>query len=398
MLSEAEASVIDCAFEGDRMELSSGVGRVLGDVEESEWFEWMRRELVAGGLDPPSEEVAVSFAGHALRLRDRIRILNRHVPRSLERRLIESAIIYQCWRLNKRLYATAKWPGANCAKSLVLVDAVEYIRPIGIEWGHHLIRARDDFQYIITVPSGFPRERRLATQVICNTLSRSLGLTSPGTAIVSIGAEFLKGHADDSRGGREHQPRRGSELCTGFRHVESSPWDNSTQENRMGAQRNMRQMFGSLVVDIWTVNVLPRQWSSAINEVTGKMISIPVDNNGGLAGGDWLRFLDSEIGSLAAPQAIAAKLRRWEQLDPWISRAISLDWKQLWDIAFQMPPEWYGRDKEILAKVLEKLGTRAWELPRALHHFVRTGYFPGLTMPPSRADTAGGGEVASVTE
>jgi len=349
------------------VESSREVGRALVEVEISEWFDWARRELVAGGLDLPSEEALVAFTGHALRLRDRIKVLYRHVPLSLEKRLIQSAIVYQSWGLNRKMSAQAKWPGANRAQSLIAVDAIGYISPVGPEWGCHLIRGRDGFQYIVTVPSGFPCEKVLASQVICNSLARSFGLAVPRVAIISIDAGLRKDAHD-------------------------TPSYAPTQDKRRMTPRNIRQQLGSLVFDIWTMSLLPRQWLSGFNEATGKVDSILVDNNGGLAGGDWIRFLASEIKSLVAPQASAANVRRWEQLDPWISRAIGLDLNPLWEIAFQMPPEWYGCDRQILASVLGKLATRGWELSRAAHHFVEMGYFPGLKMPPSRVGAKAGDE------
>jgi hypothetical protein len=376
---------------GAQVESSREVGRALVEVEISEWFDWARRELVAGGLDLPSEEALVAFTGHALRLRDRIKVLYRHVPLSLEKRLIQSAIVYQSWGLNRKMSAQAKWPGANRAQSLIAVDAIGYISPVGPEWGCHLIRGRDGFQYIVTVPSGFPCEKVLASQVICNSLARSFGLAVPRVAIISIDAGLRK-DAHDSRPGRAHQTRRGTELCAGFRYGDSTPSYAPTQDKRRMTPRNIRQQLGSLVFDIWTMSLLPRQWLSGFNEATGKVDSILVDNNGGLAGGDWIRFLASEIKSLVAPQASAANVRRWEQLDPWISRAIGLDLNPLWEIAFQMPPEWYGCDRQILASVLGKLATRGWELSRAAHHFVEMGYFPGLKMPPSRVGAKAGDE------
>jgi hypothetical protein len=377
------------------MKLSRDVRQSSVEVEISEWFDWARRELVAGGLGLSTEETLVAFTGRALILRDRIRVLYRHIPPSLERRLIQSAIIYQSWKLNRETCAQAEWPGANRTESLVVVDAREYSGPVGPEWGSHLIRGQDGFQYIITVPSGFRRDTLLATQMICNTLARSFGLVVPRAAIVSVESGLLKG-AHDSRPGRQHLARRGLQLCAGFRYVDGRPSDDPTQHKRTLTPRDRRQFLGSLVFDIWTMNLLPREWLSAFDEATGGVASILVDNSGGLAGGDWARFRASDFTSLPAPQATAAKVKNWKQLDPWISRAIGLDLNPLWNTAFEMPPEWYGCNKEDLASVLGKLGSRAWDLPRAVHYFIQMGYFPDLKMPPLRADGTADGEVASV--
>jgi hypothetical protein len=82
---------------GIEMMFPGGIERALGIVEVSEWFDWMKREIPRGGIDLPDEETATYFCAQALQLRDRARDLSRYVPISLENRLIESAIIYQCW-------------------------------------------------------------------------------------------------------------------------------------------------------------------------------------------------------------------------------------------------------------------------------------------------------------
>lgn len=315
----------------------------------------------------------------------------------LKRVLLSPQSFIKGWGWNRETYAQAKWPGKNRAKSLFVVDAMQYISPISPEWGRHLIRARDDFQYIVTVPSGFASETLLATQVVCNGLARSFGLAVPEVAIVSVCAKLLNG-LNDSRPGRAHRTRRGSELCVGFRYVDSMPLSDPSQRTRTLTPRSTRQLLGWLVFDIWTMNLVPREWVLAMNETTGKTDSILVENNGGLAGGDWALFLASDRESLPAPQSIATRVRKWEQVHRWITRAGGLDLNPLWDTAFQMPLEWYGCKKADLADVLKKLGSRKWDLPMGLHHFVRRGYCPNLELPPSRVPTAVGGEVASVTK
>ena len=128
---------------------SGDIGCTLEEVEISEWFDWMRTNMAGGGIDLPCEEVAVSFAGHALRLRDRIRQVYHHLPSSLEDRLIGSAIVYQCWKLQQDSQLSARWPGAGRVGPLLAVEAKRYIRQIGGQWGYHLVEARDEFQFVL---------------------------------------------------------------------------------------------------------------------------------------------------------------------------------------------------------------------------------------------------------
>jgi hypothetical protein len=362
------------------MMFPGGIERALGIAEISEWFDWMRREIPSGGIALPHEETAAAFAGHALRLRDRIRSVYHHLPISLEKRLIESALVYQCWELQKDVYSTAKWPEACRVNTLITVEAERYLRPVGTVWGYHLVVGRDGFQYLITLPSGSEYETLPATQVICNRLARLIGLIVHDVAIVSVERKFLPGH--DARPGRAHHaPRRGPELCVGFRLLE--PWhsDRSGREEPVPAdQRNRRHLIGALVFDVWTLNLSPRQWITGFNQGTGRNESTLVSDAGGLAGGDWARYTGSTFESLPAVQAMAAKVKRWEQVSPWIQKMAEVDLNPMWELSAQMPPQWYGECLRSLSHVLDQVGRRQWDIARALHHFMKVGYLPSMRM------------------
>jgi hypothetical protein len=359
-----------------------GVSRALGIAEASEWFDWMRREIPTGGIALPNEEASVAFAGHALRLRSRIRDVYRHLPISLEDRFLRSAIVYQCWELQRHLYANAKWPEAVRVGSLLNVKASRYISPVGPCWGYHLVEGCDGFRYAVTVPTGFSSETIPATEIICNRLARLVGLAVPDVAVVLLDTKLLGSR--DTRGGRPHrEPGLAPELCAGFRCQDRRQPGGAFREGSLPpGQRNKRQLRGALVLDTWTLNLLPREWSADLNEATGRNECTLAGGAGGLAGGDWLQFLGSTHESLPAAQAIAATVRRWEQIGPWVNKMANADLNPMWEIAFQMPPLWYGGCRRTLSHVLDKLGRRQWELGRAMHHFIRVGYLPSLKMQP----------------
>jgi hypothetical protein len=73
------------------------------EVELSEWFDWMRREIKQGGIDLPTEETSVLFAARAMQLSSRLRGIYRHIHNPLEHKLVQSVIVFQCWELQKQL-------------------------------------------------------------------------------------------------------------------------------------------------------------------------------------------------------------------------------------------------------------------------------------------------------
>jgi hypothetical protein len=368
------------------MMFPGGIERALGMAEVSEWFDWMRREIPSGAVILPDEETAAAFAAHALRLRDRIRQMHRHLPITLENRLLESAIVYQCWDLQRRLYAKTKWPGAAPrVATLSRVEASRYIGPVGPRWGYHLVEARDGLQYTVTVPTGFDTETIPATEIICNRLARLVGLTVRDVAAVLIDRKLLGG--GDMRGGRAHrEPGRAPQFCAGFLYPKQHQPGKPSREGLFPpGQRSRRSLIGAMVLDTWTLNLLPREWSTDLNDATGRSECTLASNAGGLAGGDWLRFIGSTHESLPAVQAVATTVRRWEQIDPGVQKIACANLNPIWELAFQMPPSWYGNCRRTLSHVLDKLGSRQWDLGRAMHHFISVGYFPSFKKPPWNA-------------
>jgi len=362
------------------MMFPGGMERALEVTEVSEQFDWMRRQISLGGIALPHEETAVCIAAHALRLTDRVRGVYRHLPISLEKRLIESVIVYQCWELHKRQYASAE-NLARGAGTLATVEAARYIRPVGNAWGYHLVEGADRLQYVVTVPTGFRDETTPASEVICNRLLRLLGLTVPDVRVVVVNGTLLKRNSD-TRPGRSHgNGRRAPELCAGFRQDTPSPSFTSEDERRPLTGRNVRDLIGALVFDIWTLNTCSRQWTAKYSEITGRVECTLVGNSGGFHGGDWSKFQCSAYQSLSAPQAAASRVKGWSQLDPWLRKAFVLDLNSIWELAFQMPEAWYGGCRPALANLMEKLGKRQWDLSRAVLHFLQVGYFPSLKKP-----------------
>jgi hypothetical protein len=370
------------------MMFPGGIKRALGIAEISEWFEWMRREIPKGGLALPPEETAALFAGHALLVRDRIKnIYLHHLPPPLEQRFIESALVYQCWRLARHVYATAKWPEARRAGALVTIDAERYIRPVGDGWGRHLVEGRDGLRYVVIVPTGHQSETKPATEVICNRLSRLLGLSVPDAAVVVVSARLLS-LSRDTRPGLGPVPavKATPKLCAGFRYGDSSPSDILPLRDQHLSARNLRQLVGSMTLDIWTLNLAERKWSSTFSQVTSRD-ELTLEGGGGcLSGGDWHRFLGAFATSEPAPQAIALDVRRWDRIRPWLRRIAEVNMNPIWELVFQMPPEWYGGRRRLVMEVLDKLESRRFGLRNTVHGLVRTGYFPAMRMPAARVE------------
>jgi hypothetical protein len=56
----------------------------------------------------------------------------------------------------------------------------------------------------------------------------------------------------------------------------------------------------------------------------------------------------------------------------------------LWELAFRMPPEWYGGMRSFLSHVLDKLERRKLDLRKSTYHYLKVGYLASLELPPRK--------------
>jgi hypothetical protein len=351
-------------------------------VETSEWFDWMRTEIVEGGLNLPSSETSTLFAAKALHLASRIQSIYKHLPAPLKLSLVKAAIVYQCWEWENRIQKQAKWPGARNRGALRSLEGVRYIRKLGEGPDHHLVEANDGSEYVVTVSTthGYCGTTMAATEILCNELARMLGLRVAGAAVIKLSPALLISASKGNTGWTRRC--RDSELCCGFNHVAAAKGSSdATVPDVRCSGRDSRQLVGALVLDIWTLNLSPRAWVWAVSQTTGRFEATFVNDSQCLMGSDWGNFLKADSKSLPGPQGIAARVKGWKQIDPWLSRIDSMNLNRLWELAFQMPSQWYAGDRRVLCALLDKLSQRQWDLRKAIYHFITVGYLVNLDDP-----------------
>src|SRR5258708_9940305 len=275
--------------------------------EISEWFDWMRSDIEEGGIRLQDEETSTLFALKALHLSARLRGTYRHLPANLAITLVKSAIIYQCWELekNSRRHNT-RWPRQHRTQPLPLIEATRYLCS-GENDEHHIVEASDGSRYMITVPAvhGFLVNSTAATEFLYNQLARMMGFAVQDVAAVSFGAKVLKEMRDGNPGmkvGRRNAPYCGFKQVSGALLEESPP---HTFAQR-GGDPFRQCVIGAFVLDIWTLNLAPRHWTPALNARNGCFQATLVGNHKCFSGSDWSVFLQSGLESLPAMQTAPA--------------------------------------------------------------------------------------------
>jgi len=361
------------------MEAASNSG-LLEIVEISEWLDWMRRELPRGGVELPNENSSVLFVANSLRIADRIRPLCRHLPIAMRSVLIEAAILHQCWSYQQKL-----WKGFPSARrpGLRTVEGRRYLRQISDE-GHHVIEAHDGIQYVVRFASD-SRKNTLATEAVCASLARFLHLPGVPTFVVTIDAKLRRNL--EATGLDSFEDHRNPGPGLGFRYSNPSAENVGDGGRRSQSGSPLRQSpIGCLIFDILTLNLNLTPSPTTFRSVTGLVDLIFVDRSHCLMNTDWEKFRYTGYAEPIAQSEIARRIHTFSQMESWISCAERLDLHGIWELAFQLPPQWYGGDRMAITRVLDKLAERMWTLRRSVHAFVDRGYFPNIKKAPATVE------------
>jgi hypothetical protein len=133
--------------------------------------------------------------------------------------------------------------------------------------------------------------------------------------------------------------------------------------------RNVREFAGMLVVDKWTGNANGRQAAFG-REGREKLYTASfIDQGYCFNAGEWT-FPDYTLRGVYARNEVYEGIEDWQSFEPWLSLIEHMSEQVIWDIAGEIPPEWYGGDWDELQGLVRKLIERR-ELVRGLIEIFR---------------------------
>ncbi len=227
--------------------------------------------------------------------------------------------------------------------------------------------------------------RVLANELIGTRIAEAVGLTVPKSDVVEV-SQWL---VDNSPGmvmemGRGVRQRCADGLQFGSRFVGGlMPGQvvDYLPEQQMEEVRNLAEFAGMLVVDKWTGNCNGRQAVFERRPRERKYRATFIDQGYCFNAGEWT-FPDAPLRGVFARNQVYARIRGWESFEPWLSRVEQFSPDQLWKVAEEVPPEWYGGDPQTIERLMETLlqrRLRVRELIGQFHHSDRQPFpFWGL--------------------
>ena len=128
-------------------------------------------------------------------------------------------------------------------------------------------------------------------------------------------------------------------------------------ESMMNRLRNRQDFARVLAFDKWTGNADGRQavFSKAANKRFYRATFI--DQGHCFNAGEW-DFSDLPLRGAYARSRVYAQVTGWDDFEPTLSRIEEIDLAEIWNIAREIPEEWYQNHAEALSHLIASLYQR----------------------------------------
>ncbi len=238
------------------------------------------------------------------------------------------------------------------------VTAVQAIRRMRGGAQSQLMLGADANLWVVKFKNNPQHLRVLANELIATRIAEAVGLSVPKSDVVEV-SEWLIANSpemmvDLGRGARE---RCASGLQFGSRFVGGlMPGQvvDYLPEPQMDEVRNLAEFAGMLAVDKWTGNCNGRQAVFDRKPRERKYRATFIDQGYCFNAGEWT-FPDAPLRGVFARNQVYARVRGWESFEPWLTRVEEFAAEELWKVAEEIPPEWYGGDPAVIEQLMETL-------------------------------------------
>jgi hypothetical protein len=340
------------------------------DSELITWLDWIKDELPKGGIGFHGEDTALLVAVKSIHFAQRLHRIYGHLPGSLKTLLVQAAILHQWWITNAENSSLRK------AHQFPVVESSKYLKRLGEN--SFLVQSLDSRTWEIT----FARSdlgASIASEVFTTEVARMIGLPTRELAIISVNRHLATGMGIAGKGWPRYFSRDSSFRCLGRLHNADR-----IEERRSAIRANpkvTRLLCGILSLDILMQSSVERSDSHSI--LTNGEPLFPY--KGSLMNGNWNSFIRSDDYQSVNSQ-LSSIVTSSQQLETWIRRIRNVDFDRLWKIAFDMPPEWYGDQRSLMARTLLKLEERTTNLHQIIRALIHKGCFPNISRDPAEGN------------
>jgi hypothetical protein len=252
------------------------------------------------------------------------------------------------------------------------VTALQQIRRMRGGAQSHLMLGSDGHAYVVKFQNNPQNLRVLAAELMATRLAAALGLSVPKCDVVEV-SQWLVDKTSELRvegAGGSMEPCRaglqfGSRLVGGLMPGQTVDY---LPEPQLSEVRNLEEFAGMLILDKWTCNANGRQAVFHKRPRQKRYEAWFIDQGYCFHAGDW-NLTDAPLRGVYARNLVYAQVTGWKSFEPWMSRLESLDPQVLWEIAEQVPPEWYGGAMSEMEALVERMLVRRKRVPELIESF-----------------------------
>lgn len=251
------------------------------------------------------------------------------------------------------------------------IEAVQHVRRMRGGAQSHLMRCSDGNYYVVKFRNNPQGLRILANEMLATGLATGAALPVPLVAVIEVGDWLV-----------EHTPELHIQMVDkivpcqpglqfGSRYavnpLEGQVFDYLPVE-MLGLVRNVETFTGMLAFDKWTGNMDGRQAAFWRRSRDKKYTAAFIDQGHCFNACEWT-FPDNPLRGVYARGEVYAGVQGWESFEPWLSLIEKMEEQVVWQLAAEIPPEWYGGLWDELERLIGTLIERRGNLRKLIEAF-----------------------------
>ena len=240
------------------------------------------------------------------------------------------------------------------------ISAVQHIRRLRGGSQSQLLLASDGAYYVCKFLNNPQHPRVLANEMLGTRLGHQLGLPMPKVEIIDVSAWLIE-HSSDFRmdlAGSKIACESGRQFASFYSEGEDTDVVvDYLPDEFLREVSNIADFARVIALDKWTCNADGRQAVFTRKKRRRNFSATFIDQGYCFNAGEW-SFPDSPLRGLFAKNCVYEQVRSWDNFEPALTRAEEMTVDDIWEIARDIPPEWYEFDTDGLYRLVEMLYLR----------------------------------------
>jgi hypothetical protein len=234
-----------------------------------------------------------------------------------------------------------------------------------------LMLGADGEVYVVKFQNNPQHPRVLANELLASRLACAAGLNVPHVELIEVSPWLIENTPEleiDLGKSRERcKPglHFGSRFAGGLMPGQVVDY---LAEEQLAEVKNLAEFAGILALDKWTSNANGRQAVFTRRQRERRYKAIFIDFGYCFHAGDWI-FEDAPLRGVYYRNEVYKNVTGWESFEPWLKSIETMPEETVWNVANEVPPQWFGGDQGDMESLVEKLLARRGRIRELIEAF-----------------------------